>query len=187
VNREAAKKSGRPYGSGRGVHNPNHKNFLSESGVSKVLQFGPYDLVTEVRISYSAKRSNSSRRNISFELSLDDYVKYWFEINPKTGRAYWFDKGKNSNSYQMMRKNDIGPYRLDNLIYGTMFENSSFAHKGRKGNNRTPKPEVAKKCEGCGVDFVVSYGDRRRRFCCKSCSCRNAALIQNERKRNAVD
>ena len=74
-----------------------------------------------LRHKYSCQKSKSKQRGIDFHLTYEE----WFSIWLKSGKLK--ERGCKKNQYCMSRKNDIGPYSIDNVIIQLHSENTKEA------------------------------------------------------------
>jgi len=72
---------------------------------------------------YAAQKGSAKRRGISWELTFDAWWKIWQE----SGK--WDERGKAAEQYVMARKNDIGPYSMENVMIITNAQNSLDSQK----------------------------------------------------------
>lgn len=79
---------------------------------------------TEIYQVYKTHQRNAVKRDISFELTFEEWYSVW--IN--SGK--WEERGRGKGKYVMCRKNDIGPYAINNVYIDLGEINSSLARKG---------------------------------------------------------
>jgi hypothetical protein len=71
----------------------------------------------EARKAFKAQRNNSSRRDIPFLFSLEEWWAWWQVDNR------WANRGRKGHQYVMCRREDIGPYSPGNVYCGTGLQN----------------------------------------------------------------
>lgn len=77
--------------------------------------------------SYVDQRNNAKRRGVEWRMNLVQ----WWTIWQRSGR--WSERGRGSQFYCMCRKDDVGPYSIDNVFIGKFRWNSSD-HPNKKGD-----------------------------------------------------
>lgn len=80
---------------------------------------------------FVAHKNNAKRRNISFEFTLEQWVKWWETDNK------WENRGRRKKEFVMARYNDEGPYAPDNVYCATSEKNVADF------NNNKVKKETA--------------------------------------------
>lgn len=78
------------------------------------------------RQGYTRSKADSKRRGVEFLFTFEEWKQWWID----SGK--WELRGKKAGCYQMCRKNDVGPYSVDNVYCDTVEANSSLPHKGVK-------------------------------------------------------
>lgn len=78
------------------------------------------------RQGYTRSKADSKRRGVEFLFTFEEWKQWWID----SGK--WELRGKKAGCYQMCRKNDVGPYSVDNVYCDTVEANSSLPHKGAK-------------------------------------------------------
>lgn len=73
---------------------------------------------------YFYQRKNSRNRGIPFEMTLWEWWSIWKES------GHWHERGR-GQGYCMCRKNDEGPYSVDNVFIAPSRVNSSLAQRRR--------------------------------------------------------
>ena len=106
---------------------------------------------------YVHHKHNAKYRNISFEISFDE----WWDIWQKSGK--WLERGKGKGKYVMARHNDIGPYAVNNVSIKTQEENTHEANVGDKNPSKRSgalisagllgMPKQVFKCVKCHKDI----------------------------------
>ena len=76
--------------------------------------------------SFKRQKKNASSRRIEFKLNF----RQWWELWLNSGK--WDSRGVRFGQYVMGRKDDCGPYSVDNVIIQTCSSNISDGHKYRK-------------------------------------------------------
>ena len=71
---------------------------------------------------YMRQRANARGRGILWEISFED----WWSVWQQSGK--WEERGREAHQYCMSRKNDDGPYSVENVRIVTMKENSQERH-----------------------------------------------------------
>jgi hypothetical protein len=102
-----------------------------------------------------AQRQSARRRGIEFDFPFELWLQFWLDS------GHWNNRGvKKADQYVMSRKNDSGPYRIDNVIIKTNKENVLEGNVGRKN----PKQLVS--CIKCkqlyGVGNLTQHFDSER-------------------------
>lgn len=67
---------------------------------------------------YIRQRANAVRRGIKWDISFEE----WWNVWQQSGK--WEERGREAHQYCMSRKNDNGPYSVENVKIVTMKENS---------------------------------------------------------------
>jgi hypothetical protein len=75
---------------------------------------------------YTRSKADAKRRGIEFLFTFEEWKSWWLE----TGK--WEMRGKRAGCYQMCRKNDVGPYAVENVYCDTVEANSRLPHAGAK-------------------------------------------------------
>lgn len=75
---------------------------------------------------YHAHKGVAKQRNISFELSYNEWIDIWI----KSGKYHL--RGAGHGKYCMSRINDVGPYSVVNVFIQPHAKNVSDAQIGRK-------------------------------------------------------
>jgi hypothetical protein len=81
----------------------------------------------DVKNKYRWHRNNAKRRNIPFNLTLEEWCNLW----EQSGK--WEQRGRGSKAYVMTRIGDEGPYTKDNVVIKTQVENA------KEGCTKIPK------------------------------------------------
>jgi len=79
-----------------------------------------------MRQKYYSQKSKAIKRGIAFDLTYSEWIKIW-QDSGKLDR-----RGRHKNNYVMCRKNDVGPYSLDNVFIATTSRNIKDAHVFKK-------------------------------------------------------
>ena len=113
-----------------------------------------------MKTKYNIQKQNARRRNISFDLTYEQWLEVWGDKITQRGVG----KGK----YCMARNNDAGPYSIDNVRIILFEENNKEQHDFLDNHDhfKVPKPglqrskhyktfpvEVMKKKEGVARRF----------------------------------
>lgn len=77
------------------------------------------------------QKKKARKRNIEWQLTFEE----WWNIWQHSG--HWEERGKGKDSYCMCRKNDVGPYSIDNVYIETMLVNCSHQIYNDKGPYHT--------------------------------------------------
>jgi hypothetical protein len=72
----------------------------------------------DVKNKYRWHRNNAKRRNIPFNLTLEEWCNIW----EQSGK--WEQRGRGSKAYVMTRIGDLGPYEVGNVVIKTQAENA---------------------------------------------------------------
>jgi hypothetical protein len=72
----------------------------------------------DVKNKYRWHRNNAKRRNILFNLTLEEWCNLW----EQSGK--WEQRGRGKDSYVMSRIGDEGPYEVGNVVIKTQAENA---------------------------------------------------------------
>ena len=67
-------------------------------------------MFNKIKHKYNCQKSKAKHRGIDFELTFDQ----WWNIWERSGK--WDQRGYKKGQYVMSRKNDIGPYAIDNVF-----------------------------------------------------------------------
>ena len=81
--------------------------------------------LSEADKAYREQRNNAQKRNVPWEFDFHDWLRVWVE----SGKMHLRGQGK--GRYMMGRRNDIGPYRADNVYIIEHGANSREAHLGK--------------------------------------------------------
>lgn len=73
---------------------------------------------------YRKQRAQAKRRKVEFNISFEDWMYVWLDS------GYWTLRGKGKGTYNMSRRNDVGPYAVDNVFIQSHEKNASDGHKG---------------------------------------------------------
>lgn len=82
---------------------------------------------------FLGQKHNAKLRGIEFLFTYEEWLNWWIA----TGKLE--QRGKGRGKYCMMRKNDIGPYSIDNVFCGTIEQNSHDCHIGKIRSEKTKK------------------------------------------------
>jgi hypothetical protein len=87
------------------------------------------------------QRQSARRRGIEWDLPFNDWMKIWIDS------GHWHQRGiKSRDAYVMSRLGDQGPYRADNVVIKTNYENVMEGNVGRK------KPHLQISCRLCRTE-----------------------------------
>lgn len=124
------------------------------------------------RRAYHNKKKDAKERNIAFLLTFKEYYD-WF-------KSHGIDKNipqvNDKNAKCMCRKNDIGPYTLDNIYLDTMSNNSKLANKINRDNGLYSSKHLCKSIIVNGVKYpsiteaynVLGIKGKRLRYCARN-------------------
>lgn len=79
------------------------------------------NLSGKVLAQFLGQKSQAGCRGISWELNLWQWWTIWQES------GHWYERGIRHDQYVMCRKEDIGPYAIDNIFIAPGRENSSIS------------------------------------------------------------
>lgn len=84
-------------------------------------QDDPYTMKNPIYRAYIHQRNTALRRAIGWRFIFDIWVRWWEDnLGPN-----WFElRGRKRGQYVMARKNDEGPYALENVECVTVLENT---------------------------------------------------------------
>jgi hypothetical protein len=74
---------------------------------------------------YKVHRTNAKQRGIAFEISYDDWLRWWKDS------GHYHERGNKRGQYVMARIGDVGPYRIGNIVCLQAQVNSVAAHIGK--------------------------------------------------------
>ena len=74
-------------------------------------------MMQEIRNKYSCQKSKAKQRGIDFQLTFEE----WWNIWQQSGK--WEQRGFRKGQYVMSRKNDIGPYAIENVFIQSCEDN----------------------------------------------------------------
>lgn len=74
---------------------------------------------------YWAHYTNATRRQISFELTYEEWICIWLNS------GHWHQRGNKLNQYCMSRYNDVGPYSVTNVFIQLTAHNTHQANKNK--------------------------------------------------------
>lgn len=102
------------------------------------------------------QRQNARRRGIEWDLPFDIWMKIWVDS------GQWPNRGvKTPDQYVMSRIGDQGPYRADNVVIKTNYDNV------REGNVGRAKPQPKMSCISC--HRVISADKRLEHWSSNGC------------------
>ena len=78
---------------------------------------------------FTDQRKQAAVRGIEFLFSYAEWLKMWLD----SGK--WEQRGRGRGQYQMARRNDVGPYSVNNCNIETMEENQQTRHNVPIGRN----------------------------------------------------
>jgi hypothetical protein len=114
------------------------------------------DEVKKAKRKWWDQKENAKRRNIEFDFPFEEWLQFWLDS------GHWHERGTGKGSYVMSRKNDIGPYHIDNVEIKSQEENLS---EGNVGRESTHSPVTCLQCGYVYQDrtFNQHYNGRRCR------------------------
>ena len=87
---------------------------------------------------YWAHYSNAKFRNISFELTYDQWITIWLNS------GHWHERGNKRNQYCMSRYRDRGPYSVTNVFIQLATENVKQGNDTRGPTKESTKQLMSK-------------------------------------------
>ena len=91
------------------------------------------------------QRQSARRRGIEWDLPFEVWMKIWNDS------GHWHQRGtKTRDQYVMSRRGDQGPYRADNVVIKTNYENIMEGNVGRA------KPQRKLSCLHCRQVLPIS-------------------------------
>ena len=85
--------------------------------------------MTEDYGKYNSQRHAAIRRGISWELTFEDWLKWWKDT------GHYHNRGRKGEEYCMCRNGDEGPYSLSNIYCATNNQNTIDARLNGKNPN----------------------------------------------------
>ena len=105
-----------------------------------------------VKDRYRWHRNNAKRRNIPFNISIEDWYNIWI----KSGK--WEQRGRGSKAYVMSRIGDEGAYEVGNVVIKTQAENA------KEGSLKIPKRIGFKHSEKTKAKLSEALKGNKRRL-----------------------
>jgi hypothetical protein len=87
-----------------------------------------------IKEKFWSQRTKAKHRGIEFNLTFEE----WWDIWQKSGK--WEERGCRKGQYVMSRKNDIGPYEVENVFIQTCTQNCLERPNGPGWNKGLPSP-----------------------------------------------
>lgn len=72
---------------------------------------------------YSVQKRKAKQRKISWELSFEEWWRIWQES------GYWEQRGDSVDKYCMSRRDDVGPYSIDNVYINSFSDNTKESYE----------------------------------------------------------
>ena len=90
---------------------------------------------------YTDHKMGARSKGIEFNISFEDWYNWWLSYGVDKNLPSTYTPG-HRNMPCMCRKNDIGPYQLDNIYFDTSSNNVSFRNKNNPNflNKRIKTP-----------------------------------------------
>ena len=97
------------------------------------------------RHKFGVHKAGAKVRNIEMNLSFEQWYSWWMNNGIDKNIP---NSSLNGDQPCMCRKNDIGPYSLDNIYYATRKQNASDNRKYKKYNSGTSCFKIIKTPDG---------------------------------------
>jgi hypothetical protein len=98
----------------------------------------------QARLRWLWQKNNAKRRNINFDFPFKQWLQFWLDS------GHWHERGISlPEQYVMSRKNDIGPYNINNVEIKMNKDNLS---EGNIGRSSTHSPVTCLHCKYVYMD-----------------------------------
>lgn len=128
------------------------------------------DELRKAKRKWWTQRQTAKQRGIEFDFPFEEWLQFWLDS------GHWHERGiKTPDQYVMSRKEDKGPYRIDNVEIKTNRENVLEGNKDRVSTHYMVK------CPYCGFEYmnrtIMQHIGTRR---CKMKKAPRRVLVQNK-------